>query len=67
MSCQELRGALLGAFRGGFGGSVRGERYVCTQALVDVMVWQVEMARREGGRACGGLSGGGSGAGDWVV
>lgn len=68
MSCQELRGRVLKAFRGGFGASVKAKRYVCTQDLLDVMVWQGQM-RTVGGRGraaeCGGLLGGGSGPGDW--
>lgn len=70
MSCQELRGRVLKAFRGGFGASVRGRRYVCTQELLDVMVWQEQMGTagaRARGTECGGLVGGGSGPGDWFA
>lgn len=70
MSCQELRGRVLKAFSGGFGASVRERRYVCTQELVDVMVWQEQMGTagvRGRGAECGGLVGGGSGPGDWFA
>ncbi len=60
MSCQELRGRVLKAFRGEFGASVRGRRYVCTQELVDVMVWQEQMGTA-------GVRGRGAGPGDWFA
>lgn len=69
MSCQELRGKVLKAFRGSFGASVKGKQYVCTQDLLDVMIWQEQMGMAGKGRAamCGGLVGGGSGPGDWFA
>lgn len=56
LGCEELRGRVLGAFRGEFGRSIREWGYVCTQSLMDVMVWQEEMGRK-GEVGCGGLGG----------